>query len=130
MRLGPAFAASSNTSEPSTFSLRVASPALRIAEGQMHDHLGALDEVADALGVGHVALAVLGLLPAVPAGSNGLRAIPTMRLTARERCRALTTPMPRSPVGPVTATVRPLAGMGQVLPHWVSAGGAKGALGS
>src|SRR5437764_1930343 len=43
-------------------------------------------------------------------GSNGRRAIPTIFATRRERSRAETIDMPRSPVGPVTATVRPSAG--------------------
>src|SRR5256714_7855799 len=41
------------------------------------------------------------------AGSNGRRAMPTMRFTRRDRSSAVTSAMPRSPVGPVTATVRP-----------------------
>src|SRR5205085_11118183 len=40
-------------------------------------------------------------------GSNGRRAIPTMRFTRRERSSADTRAIPRSPVGPVTATVSP-----------------------
>src|SRR3954468_9948067 len=42
-------------------------------------------------------------------GSNGRRAIPTIFLTRRERSRPETRAMPRSPVGPVTATVSPSA---------------------
>src|SRR5215213_4897066 len=42
-------------------------------------------------------------------GSNGRRAIPTIFFTRRERSRADTSAMPRSPVGPVTATVSPSA---------------------
>src|SRR5829696_2439551 len=42
------------------------------------------------------------------AGSNGRRARPTIRFTRRERSSASTTARPRSPVGPVTATVRPV----------------------
>src|SRR5947208_2792782 len=42
------------------------------------------------------------------AGSNGRRAIPTIFFTRRERSRAETSAIPRSPVGPVTATVSPL----------------------
>src|SRR5437588_2347951 len=41
------------------------------------------------------------------AGSNGRRAIPTIRFTRRERSSADTRAIPRSPVGPVTATVSP-----------------------
>src|SRR3954453_1425292 len=41
------------------------------------------------------------------AGSNGRRAIPTIFFTRRERSSADTSAMPRSPVGPVTATVSP-----------------------
>src|SRR3954454_14307096 len=40
-------------------------------------------------------------------GSNGLRAIPTMRATSPERSSASMNGLPISPVGPVTATVRP-----------------------
>src|SRR5437588_6561972 len=40
-------------------------------------------------------------------GSNGRRAMPTIRFTRRERSSAETSAMPRSPVGPVTATLRP-----------------------
>src|SRR4051812_35407108 len=41
------------------------------------------------------------------AGSNSRLAIPTIFLTRRELSRADTSAMPRSPVGPVTATVSP-----------------------
>src|SRR3954452_13414665 len=40
-------------------------------------------------------------------GSNGRRAIPMMRSTSDASSRALSAAMPISPVGPVTATVRP-----------------------
>src|SRR5918992_888943 len=40
------------------------------------------------------------------AGSNGRRAIPSTRATARERSQARRNARPMSPVGPVTATVR------------------------
>src|SRR2546426_968026 len=46
------------------------------------------------------------------AGSNGRRAIPTIRFTRRERSSADTRAIPRSPVGPVTATVSPSWGTG------------------
>src|SRR3954470_24756556 len=42
-------------------------------------------------------------------GSNGRRAMPTIFFTRRERSRADTSAIPRSPVGPVTATVSPSA---------------------
>src|SRR3954471_12815441 len=42
-------------------------------------------------------------------GSNGRRAMPTIFFTRRERSRAETSAIPRSPVGPVTATVSPSA---------------------
>jgi hypothetical protein len=45
-------------------------------------------------------------------GSNGRRAMPTIFLTFRDRSSAETSAMPRSPVGPVTVTVRPSVGMG------------------
>src|SRR3954468_9730442 len=41
------------------------------------------------------------------AGSNGRRAMPTMRATSLERSSASMNGLPISPVGPVTATVRP-----------------------
>src|SRR3954454_5898948 len=43
------------------------------------------------------------------AGSNGRRAIPTIFFTRRERSSPETRAIPRSPVGPVTATVSPSA---------------------
>ena len=43
------------------------------------------------------------------AGSNGRRAMPTIFFTLRERSSESTSAMPRSPVGPVTVTVRPSA---------------------
>src|SRR3954469_16321176 len=49
------------------------------------------------------------------AGSNARRAIPTIFFTWRERSRAETSAMPRSPVGPVTATVRPSVGTAGVV---------------
>src|SRR5215212_9081357 len=56
------------------------------------------------------------------AGSKGRRAMPMTRLTARERSSASTIPSPRSPVGPVTATVRPVLVTYAVLPD---SGGAR-----
>src|SRR5256714_13281621 len=50
------------------------------------------------------------------AGSKGRRAMPTIRLTRRERSRADTSAIPRSPVGPVTATVSPSLGTGVLYP--------------
>ena len=42
--------------------------------------------------------------------------MPTMLFTARERSSAFTIAMPRSPVGPVTATVSRSAAMGGFYP--------------
>src|SRR3954451_19174645 len=48
-------------------------------------------------------------------GSNGRRAIPTIFFTRRERSSPETRAIPRSPVGPVTATVSPSAAIGRRL---------------
>src|SRR4051812_17320243 len=56
------------------------------------------------------------------AGSNGRRAMPTIFFTRRERSSAETSAMPRSPVGPVTATVSPSVAMRRLYPN--AAGGA------
>src|SRR5436190_9734843 len=45
------------------------------------------------------------------AGSNGRRAMPTIFFTRRDRSSAETSAIPRSPVGPVTATVSPSSAM-------------------
>src|SRR5437763_8405570 len=50
-------------------------------------------------------------------GSNGRRAMPMIFFTRRERSTACTSAIPRSPVGPVTATVSPSAGTGAVIPE-------------
>src|SRR3954452_6606512 len=62
------------------------------------------------------------------AGSNGRRAMPTMRLTRRERSSAETSAMPRSPVGPVTATVSPSFATGRLYPSAAAPGSAVAAV--
>src|SRR5919197_2150288 len=112
MRLEPAFADSSKTRrEPSTFSSRVASLASRRAKARWTTTSAPLTRSRT--------LAVSVTSPCLysvffqrrSAGSNGRRAMPTMLLTVRERSRALTMAIPRSPVGPVTATVSRSAAM-------------------
>ena len=81
-------------------------------EGQVHDHVGALDEVAHARR--RRSRRPGGTRSCASRARRGRTAgapCPTMRLTARERSSASTMPRPRSPVGPVTATVRPVVGM-------------------
>ncbi len=80
-------------------------------ERQVDDDIGAGYQGIDRVAVENVALAVLDLPPALRGGSNGLRAMPRMRLTRSLRSRAATNGPPTSPVGPVTATVRAGSGM-------------------
>ena len=85
-------------------------------ERQVHDDVGVPHQVRDGLAVEHVAAPVGDLLPAPLRGSNARRAMPSTRPTSRERSSAATTAWPISPVGPVTATVRPAeeAGRGAI----------------
>src|SRR3954453_6344657 len=112
MRAVPALAASSNTIfDPSTFTARVASLAERIAKARC-------TTTSDPFTVSRT-LARSCTSPCrysvffqpTASVSNGLRAMPMMRLTPRERSSALTRAMPRSPVGPVTVTVSPSVGI-------------------
>src|SRR5918996_5053116 len=122
MRSTPAFAASSNTRrDPSTLSSRVADPALRIAKARC------TTTSAPLISSRTLAASVTSpwrysvLRQPRSAGSNGRRAIPTIRLIARERSSASTIASPRSPVGPVTATVSPVVAMKEVLPDATAA---------
>src|SRR5919109_692265 len=135
MRSTPAFAASSKTRrEPATFSSRGASLAVRIANARCTTTSAPFTRSRTlAASVTSPCRYRLFSQPR-SAGSKGRRAIPSIRLTDRERSSALTMPMPRSPVGPVTATVRPSLAMGAVLPDdegpRESSGGAEQALAS
>src|ERR671924_630596 len=135
MRSTPAFAAPSKTRrEPATFSSRVASLAVRIANARCTTTSAPFTRSRTlAASVTSPCRYRLFFQPR-SAGSKGRRAIPSIRLTDRERSSALTMPMPRSPVGPVTATVRPSLAMGAVLPDdegpRESSGGAEQALAS
>src|SRR5436305_4778839 len=112
MRSAPALAASSNTiREPSTLIARVASLADRIAKARCtttSEPFTASRTLAASC-TSPWRYSVFSQPTAL--GSNGRRAIPTMRLTPRERSRADTSAMPRSPVGPVTVTVSPSVGI-------------------
>ena len=75
----------------------------------MDDDVGAVDERVDGRAVQHVALAVLGL--AEPVGGRVERPArhPDDPLDVPLRSSARMNGLPISPVGPVTATVRPMA---------------------
>src|SRR3954452_2814324 len=108
MRSAPVSTAASNTlRDPSMLIARVASLALRIAKARW-----------TTTSAPFTASRTLALSCTSPSrysvffqpwsfGSNGRRAMPTIFLTRRERSRASTSAMPRSPVGPVTATLNP-----------------------
>ena len=76
-------------------------------EREVHDDVGALDQRVDRGAVEHVARRYSVRFQPCAAGSNGRRAMPTIRPTSRERSSARMKGRPISPVGPVTATVRP-----------------------
>src|SRR5437764_4807189 len=106
MRSAPALAASSKTIlEPSTLIAWVASLAERIANARCtttSDPFTASRTLAASCT--SPCLYSVFFQPAL-AGSNGRRAMPTMRFTRRERSSSETSAMPRSPVGPVIVTV-------------------------
>ena len=89
----------------------MASPASRIAKARWTTTSAPFTSAAHAGRVGHVALAVLGLLPAGSAGVEGPARHAHDPLDAARALERETIAMPRSPVGPVTATVRPSGGM-------------------
>src|SRR4051812_19782541 len=116
MRSAPALTDSSKTRrEPSMLRSRVAEPASRTANARCTTTWASFTRLLT------LALSVTSpwrysvLRQPRSSGSNGRRAMPKMRLTARERSNASTIPSPRSPVGPVTATVRPVLVTGAVL---------------
>src|ERR671914_203362 len=117
MRSTPAWAASSKTRlDPSTLSSRVASLALRIAKARWTT-TSAPRTRSRTLASSVTSPWRYSVLrqPRSP-GSKGRRAMPRMRFTERERSSASTIPRPRSPVGPVTATVRPVVAMAGFYP--------------
>src|SRR4051812_26063038 len=117
MRSTPALTDSSKTRrEPSTFRSRVAEPASSTANARCTTTWAPLTR-SRTLAASVTSPRRYSVLrqPRSP-GSKGRRAMPMTRLTARERSSASTIPNPRSPVGPVTATVRPVLVTGAVLP--------------
>src|SRR5690349_3527786 len=112
MRSAPALAASSNTRrDPSTLTARVASLAERIANARWtttsEPFTASRTLAASCTSPSRYSV----FFQPTAFGSNGRRAMPTMRLTLRERSSADTSAMPRSPVGPVTVTVSPSVGI-------------------
>src|SRR2546429_2679036 len=108
MRSAPSRTAASNTwREPSTLIVRVASLAWRTVKARCTT-TSAPRTASRTLARSWTSPCRYSVLrqPRV-FGSNGRRAMPTMRFTRRERSSAETRAIPRSPVGPVTATVRP-----------------------
>src|SRR5437763_5138954 len=106
MRSAPACAASSKTIlEPSTLIALVASLAERIANAKCTT-TSAPFTASRTLAASCTSPCLYSVFfqPAL-AGSNGRRAMPMIRLTRRERSSSETSAIPRSPVGPVTATV-------------------------
>src|SRR5215213_6141706 len=116
MRSVPALTASSNTRrDPSTFSSRVRSLASRIANARCTTTWASFTRPRTLAASVTSPWRYSVLRQPRSAGSKGLRAMPRIRLTARDRSSASTMPRPRSPVGPVTATVRPVLAIGAVL---------------
>src|SRR5690349_8996265 len=112
MRSAPALAASSNTRrDPSTLTARVASLAERIANARWtttsEPFTASRTLAASCTSPSRYSV----FFQPTALGSNGRRAMPTMRLTLRERSSADTSAIPRSPVGPVTVTVSPSVGI-------------------
>src|ERR671910_334732 len=116
MRSAPAFAECSKTRrEPSMFSSRVASLASRIANARCTTTSAPFTRSRTLASSVTSPCRYSVFFQPRSAGSNGRRAMPTMLFTVRERSSALTIAMPRSPVGPVTATVSRSAAMAGVL---------------
>ena len=116
MRFAPALAAASKTMrEPFTLSSRVASLALRIAKARCTTTSAPFARSFTLAASVTSPWRYSVLRQPRSAGSNGRRAMPTTRSTARERSSAFTIEIPRSPVGPVTATVSPALAMVRVL---------------
>ena len=117
MRSTPALAAASNTRrEPFTLISRVRSPSPITVNARCTTASAPLT-TSRTLASSPTSPSRYSVLrqPCSP-GSNGRRAMPTIRFTARERSRASTTDRPRSPVGPVTATVMPVLATGGFYP--------------
>src|SRR5918999_1368559 len=115
MRSAPAWAACSKTRlDPSTLSSRVASLALRIAKARCTTTSAPWTRPRTLASSVTSPWQYSVLRQPRSPGSNGRRAMPTMCFTERERPSASTIPRPRSPVGPVTATVRPVVAMAGV----------------
>ncbi len=79
----------------------------------MHHHVGAGERLPQGRGVADVPAAVVQLRPAVGGRVERARAIPITRATRPSAWSSGIRPNPNVPVGPVTATVRPLS------PGWV-----------
>src|SRR5919108_5840921 len=97
--------------EPSTFSLWVASAADRTANARWITTSAPLTSERTLRASVTSPWRYSVLVQPRSAGSNGRRAMPTTLPTRRERSSAETIATPRSPVGPVTATVSASAGM-------------------
>src|SRR5947208_1596507 len=108
MRSAPPSTAASNTlREPSTFTARVRSLALRIAKARCTT-TSAPFTASRTLALSLTSPCRYSVLRRPASfGSNGRRAMPTIFETRRERSSDERIDMPRSPVGPVTATVSP-----------------------
>src|SRR5918992_1140239 len=112
MRSTPAFAACSKTRlDPSTFRSRVASLALRIANARCTTTSAPCTRSRTLASSVTSPWRYSVLRQPRSPGSKGRRAMPTIRFTERERSSASTIARPRSPVGPVMATVRPVVAM-------------------
>src|SRR5262249_42578635 len=108
MRSAPALTDSSNTMrEPSTLRAWVASPAERMANARWTTTSEPFTASRTLSRSRTSPCRYSVFFQPASAGSNGRRAIPTIFFTPRERSSADTSAMPRSPVGPVTVTVRP-----------------------
>src|SRR3954452_1534319 len=115
MRSTPALAASPNTvREPSMFSSRVALLALRMAKARCTTTSAPFTSVRTLPASVTSPCVYSVFFQPRSAGSKGRLAMPTIRFTRRERSSASTIATPRSPVGPVTATVSPSVGIGDV----------------
>src|SRR5919201_3541211 len=112
MRATPALAAASNTiREPSTLIARVASLAERIANARCTTTSESFTASRTLAASCTSPWRYSVFFQPTAVGSNGRRAMPTIRLTPRERSSADTSALPRSPVGPVTVTVSPSVGI-------------------
>src|SRR5918992_13679 len=112
MRSTPALAACSKTRlDPATFRSRVVSLALRIAKARCTTTSAPCTRSRTLASSVTSPWRYSVLRQPRSPGSKGRRAMPTIRLTERERSSASTIARPRSPVGPVMATVRPVVAM-------------------